>query len=61
MVVTIYEGNDAENNGNEKALSAEASGLQWSSDGSQLHFVACEHRWIDDVNQAVARGLGKLQ
>ena len=35
MVVTIYEGNDAENNGNEKALSA-ASGLQWSSDGSKF-------------------------
>ena len=36
MVVTIYEGNDAENNGNEKALSVEASGLQWSSDGSNF-------------------------
>ena len=36
MVVSIYEGNDAENNGNEKALSAEASGLQWSSDGSNF-------------------------
>ena len=34
MVVTLYEGTDTENY--EKALSVEAEGLEWSSDGSKF-------------------------
>ena len=40
MVISLYEGNDDENNGSEKALSVEAEGLQWSSDGTNFTVVA---------------------